>query len=392
MPLSAKIPLSLYIHLPWCLQKCPYCDFNSHALQEKLPEEIYVSALLQDLAENIAYFSESILTRPIESIFFGGGTPSLFSAQAIAKILGGVQKYLTLSTTAEITLEANPGAMEQQRFKDYRAAGVNRLSIGVQSLQNDKLKRLGRIHDREAAIHAVQIAKAGGFDNINVDLMYGLPQQTLAEALQDVQEALALQTSHFSWYQLTIEPNTAFHHAPPMLPAEEAIWQMQVEGQALLQTCGFKQYEVSAYSKNAPCRHNLNYWQFGDYLGLGAGAHSKITDYKKQIVTRHWQVKNPRDYLDAKKNKTAQRVTISQEDLIFEFMLNALRLVEGIPVHLFTERTGLTVQILKPQLTAAYRKGLLENQAEILKTTELGRRFLNDLVSLFLISKKNTPA
>jgi putative oxygen-independent coproporphyrinogen III oxidase len=381
-----KIPLSLYIHIPWCIQKCPYCDFNSHAVKEGIPEENYVTALLQDLDENLhSPLADALLNRPLTSIFFGGGTPSLFSPQAIEAILEGVQKRLKLPSEAEITLEANPGTVEQHRFKAYRSLGINRLSIGIQSLDEKKLKILGRIHDRETAIRAVKTAEEGGFENTNLDLMYGLPEQTPLEALKDLQEALTLGSTHFSWYQLTIEPNTAFYHTRPPLPAEEAIWEMQTEGQALLQTHGFHQYEVSAYSQpHKECQHNLNYWQFGDYLGIGAGAHSKITDFKQQEITRHWQHKNPRTYLDPQKSKTAQSFSVSSKDRVLEFMLNALRLNEGVTSALFEERTGLALSVIEPLLVTAKAKNLLVEDKGLLKPTELGKRFLNDLTGLFL--------
>lgn len=377
----ATSELSLYIHIPWCIKKCPYCDFNSHAIIDDMPEGTYVAALLQDLDENLHLTQGHIL----RSIFFGGGTPSLFSAQALAAILDGIQQRLSLPTNIEITLEANPGTFEQKKFKDYRSLGINRLSIGLQSLQNSQLKALGRIHDREAGIRAVKTAQDSGFERLNIDLMYGLPQQSKAAAMQDLQEALALNSSHLSWYQLTIEPNTFFHHSPPILPEDDDIWDMQLQGQIQLQDAGFKQYEVSAYSwPKQQCQHNLHYWQFGDYLGIGAGAHSKITHCEPAIVTRHWQVKNPRDYLDPKKNKTAQQVQVSPADLIFEFMLNALRLSEGVSLSLFEESTGLARTMIEPMLVRARNLQLLTEEPDFLKTTHLGKRFLNNLISLFL--------
>lgn len=374
-------PLSLYIHIPWCVKKCPYCDFNSHALVDGLPEASYVTALLQDLDENLHYAQE----RPLQSIFFGGGTPSLFSATAIGAILEGIQQRLSLKTDIEITLEANPGTLEQKKFKDYRALGINRLSLGLQSLTDSQLKVLGRIHDRETAIRAVKTAQDSGFENLNIDLMYGLPQQSQAAALQDVQEALALNTTHFSWYQLTIEPNTLFYHSPPRLPEEDDIWDIQLKGQALLQSAGFKQYEVSAYSQpEKPCQHNLNYWQFGDYLGIGAGAHSKITHREQALVTRHWQVKNPRDYLDPEQPKTAKCTEVSPQDLMFEFMLNSLRLSDGVRLSLFEERTGLTLAAIEPILVRAKNQKLLTEDKDLLKTTDFGKQFLNNLTAMFL--------
>ncbi|HSW70869.1 MAG TPA: radical SAM family heme chaperone HemW, partial [Gammaproteobacteria bacterium] len=374
-----SIPLSLYIHIPWCIQKCPYCDFNSHAVKEGIPEENYVSSLLQDLDDNLNKL-EAPIARPLTSIFFGGGTPSLFSPQAIERILEGVKQRFRLASELEITLEANPGTIEQKRFQAYRSLGINRLSLGIQSLQDSKLKALGRIHDRETAIRAVKAAQDSGFENFNLDLMYGLPEQTKAEALQDLEEALQLQPAHLSWYQLTLEPNTAFYLNPPPLPEDEAIWEMQVEGQALLLQTGFQQYEVSAYHKKQACKHNLNYWQFGDYLGIGAGAHSKISNFQEQKIYRHWQLKNPRAYL-ASKNKTADTRFLSPADLRLEFMLNALRLTEGVSFQLFEERTGLDARLLELTLQEARRKKLLEEDNLLLKPSALGKRFLNDLIA-----------
>ncbi len=383
---NAVLPLSLYIHIPWCIRKCPYCDFNSHAVKEGIPEADYVKALLEDLDENLANPErQPSLVRPLHSIFFGGGTPSLFSAQALTAILEGVQKRFSVPADTEITLEANPGTVEAERFKEYRSLGINRLSLGIQSLQDSQLKKLGRIHDREAAIRAVKTAQDGGFENLNLDLMYGLPQQNQAEALNDLEAALALGSAHLSWYQLTIEPNTAFYHTRPPLPADELIWEMQTEGQSLLQAQGFAQYEVSAYSRaDRQCQHNLNYWQFGDYLGIGAGAHSKLSHFAGAGITRHWQVKNPRDYLDRQKKKTAEARPVSAKDLPLEFMLNALRLKEGLPLSYFEERTGLHVSVIEPLLMKAWSQGLLVNDCQLLKPTELGQRFLNDLTALFL--------
>lgn len=383
MTLLAKLPLSLYIHIPWCVRKCPYCDFNSHAVKEGIPEQAYVGSLLTDLYENAA----AAENRPLQSIFFGGGTPSLFSAQAIENILNGVQKSLKFAPDIEITLEANPGTLEQGRFKDYRSLGVNRLSLGVQSLNNEQLKRLGRIHDREAALRAVQTAQDSGFDNLNIDLMYGLPEQSTASALLDLEQGLALKTPHLSWYQLTLEPNTEFYHQRPPLPEDEALWEMQNEGQALLAAHGFQQYEVSAYAKpQHECRHNLNYWLFGDYLGIGAGAHSKLTHEKEQKVYRHWQHKNPRAYMDPHKAMTAENKLISEEELVFEFMLNALRLNEGASLGLFEERTGVSRDKIESQLKKARGLKLLTDDPEELKPSEWGRRFLNNLTELFLPS------
>lgn len=379
MPIvTANIPLSLYIHLPWCVQKCPYCDFNSHALKAALPETEYVNALLADFD---AQFPR-LQGRPLVSIFFGGGTPSLFSGAAIARILNHVAKHVSLPP--EITLEANPGTVDEARFHDFRQAGVNRLSLGVQSLQDDKLKALGRIHGADAAKRAITAARQAGFDNLNIDLMFALPNQSIADALSDLTLALAHEPTHLSWYQLTIEPNTLFYHQPPALPSDDFTLEMQLAGQAMLRDAGFQQYEVSAYSKDGlQCRHNLNYWAFGDYLGIGAGAHSKITHQGE--VWRFMQPKHPQNYLrEAGSLPTVQ--VVSGNDLVFEFMLNALRLNDGVSLGLFSERTGLSVSLIEKTREIAVARGLLENNAASLKPTEKGRLFLNELIEMFLVS------
>jgi putative oxygen-independent coproporphyrinogen III oxidase len=375
-------PLSLYIHIPWCIKKCPYCDFNSHELKQSLPEDHYVETLLAEFSENVALIQE----RPLTSIFFGGGTPSLFSPHSIKRILMGIQTMTTFHPNIEITLEANPGTIDQQYFADFRPAGINRLSLGIQSLQDDKLKALGRIHDRHTAMQGIAVAQAAGFHNMNLDLMFGLPQQSLRDALADLETALSFHPTHLSWYQLTLEPNTLFYRYPPPLPADDAIWEMQLAGQALLEKAGFTQYEVSAYSQPQQlCLHNQNYWEFGDYLGIGAGAYSKITLLEKNQVVRFSQLKNPRDYLDGnKRHRSHHSQPLAAEDLILEFMLNGLRLTNGIAASLFTERTGLSRSILDPLLDKAIRRGLLKEDTAIICPTELGKRFLNDLVGLFL--------
>lgn len=380
MPIfTDTIPLSLYIHLPWCVQKCPYCDFNSHALKGNLPEALYVSALLQELEDNLPYIDD----RPLHTIFFGGGTPSLFSPSAIANILQGIRARTLISPQIEITMEANPGTIDQVRFEGFRAAGINRLSLGIQSLQDEKLKRLGRIHNSAEALRAIPLAKAAGFSNINVDLMFGLPDQTTEEACHDLTYALDEQPTHLSWYQLTLEPNTLFYQQPPPLPDEETILDMQKKGQDLLRAAGFMQYEVSAYAHSSQtCAHNLNYWQYGDYLGIGAGAHSKITHGEK--IMRAAQIKHPRDYLDLQKRKPLAWREIKAEDIIFEFMLNALRLSDGFEKKLFAARTGLDIEIIAPILMRAKQRKLLHEDAEKITPTVLGQQFLNDLVSLFL--------
>jgi len=345
-----------------------------------LPEELYVRALVKDLEEHLP----QIWGRRLTSIFFGGGTPSLFSAASVDKILREVNTRLPLGPDVEITLEANPGTIDESRFKGFRDAGINRLSLGLQSLQDEKLKALGRIHNREYALRAIEIAQRVGFDNINLDLMHGLPNQSVEDALEDLRDALVWKTNHLSWYQLTIEPNTLFHSQPPTLPTEDVLADIQEQGKSLLAQHGMYQYEVSAYSKpERECAHNLNYWEFGDYLGIGAGAHSKLTDMDKQIITRHSQIKNPRDYLSDQKFIAEQRI-ISPADTMFEFMLNALRLNQGVPSHYFAERTGLSLSIVQSVISDAIHKKLLENNPNVLCATELGQRFLNDLVGMFL--------
>lgn len=381
---SSTIPLSLYIHIPWCVRKCPYCDFNSHNAPEAIPEDLYIATLMRDLDEHISKLED----RPLISIFFGGGTPSLFTPQAIEKILLGVRQRLRFNDDIEITLEANPGTVDEARFVGFRQAGVNRLSIGVQSLQNEKLHALGRIHNREYALRAIDAAHQAGFTNFNIDLMHGLPGQSIEDALADLRDALACKPPHLSWYQLTIEPNTFFHHQPPTLPPDDTLWEIQEQGKLQLEQAGFQHYEISAYAKpHHTCKHNINYWEFGDYLGIGAGAHSKITSRKKQIITRHSQVKNPRDYLAPEKKLTQTEMILPETELPFEFMLNGLRLVDGVPSQLFIERTGLPLSTLEPMLNFAQEKMLLIKDKNKLCATEMGQRFLNDAIGLFLAKK-----
>ncbi|MDQ8039065.1 MAG: radical SAM family heme chaperone HemW [Rickettsiella sp.] len=376
-----ELPLSLYIHFPWCVRKCPYCDFNSHTLRTELPEKTYINALLEDLEQHLS----KILYRPIISIFMGGGTPSLFSPSAIKCLLDELKKRLNFSDDIEITLEVNPGTVEYQRFQAYRIAGVNRLSIGVQSFQDHQLKVLGRIHGSEEASNAVVAAKAAGFENINIDLMHGLPGQSLQEGLEDLNKTFKLTPSHISWYQLTIEPNTEFAVKPPKLPLDDKIWQLQERGKQLLLINAYRQYEISAYSKEAfICVHNRNYWEFGDYLGIGAGAHSKLTDEKEQTVIRTWKHKNPKDYLEKKDNFIGGKKSISDKELAFEFMLNAFRLYYPIPIELFEQRTGLSIAMVKKPFIEAEKLGLFVVRKNSMYLTNRGKRFYNDLVALFL--------
>lgn len=371
-------PLSLYIHIPWCIRKCPYCDFNSHAQPEQLPEQPYIEALLSDLREELKESGD----RPIHSIFFGGGTPSLFSPEAIAQILDGVKQQCQLEPQAEITLEANPGTFEEQRFQGFKDAGINRLSIGIQSFQAEQLKALGRVHNPKEAIAAASSARQL-FKKLNLDLMHGLPNQTPEQALADLQQAIELQPDHLSWYQLTIEPNTEFHAKPPSLPVDETLWEIQEQGEILLQQAGYQQYEISAYAKpNSQAQHNLNYWQFGDYIGIGAGAHGKIS-HRDGRIERHWKHRQPKAYLNATdKRSGCEQITPTERP--FEFMMNALRLTQGVPSHLFSERTQLPLEQLTPLLNNAINRGLLEPNPQQLRPTQQGRLFLNDLLQLFI--------
>lgn len=376
------IPLSLYIHLPWCVRKCPYCDFNSHALRaSEIPEDAYVDALLKDLTADLP----KIWGRSITSIFIGGGTPSLFSGAAINRLLAGVRALVHCVPDLEITLEANPGTAEQDRFIAYREAGVNRLSIGIQSLNDQKLKALGRIHGRDEALQAVAKARAAGFENFNLDLMYALPTQTLEEALTDLHSVIDLKPTHLSWYHLTLEPNTLFYHQPPSLPDDDLSADIQQQGEILLEQNGFVHYEVSAYAQaGKQCRHNLNYWQFGDYLGIGAGAHSKITDFNLQTITRFSKFKNPRDYLAADKPFIAEQQILNPEEIPLEFMLNALRLYQPIMIEDFIAKTGLPFSCIAKPLQKAQQLGLINIEEDRFTTSIQGKRFLNNLVELFM--------
>ncbi len=381
-------PLSLYVHIPWCVRKCPYCDFNSHASTDDLPEREYVDALLDDLNHE----QISLHDRVLQSIFIGGGTPSLFSAEAIDHLLSGLRTRLQLEADVEITLEANPGTVERGRFAEYRAAGINRLSIGIQSFQDELLDRIGRIHNGRDVIRAAEQAHDAGFGNFNLDLMYGLPGQTPAQSQADLRNAIDLEPAHLSWYQLTLEPNTAFHHQPPTLPDEGLMARIQTEGQELLAGSDFMQYEVSAYARaHSQCRHNLNYWQFGDYLGLGAGAHGKLSTSLPDQVWRNRKHRHPQRYLQAMTRKgdcadnpyLSSRVELETADLSAEFMLNALRLKQGVDLMLFERHTGLDPASLSVPLERALQAGLIEQDGH-LRASERGWRYLDDLVALFL--------
>lgn len=374
-------PLSLYIHIPWCVRKCPYCDFNSHAASPVLPEQEYVDALLADLDQDLP----AVYGRELSTIFFGGGTPSLFSAQALGRLLAGVQQRIPFAPDIEITLEANPGTFEQEKFVAYRQLGINRLSIGIQSFQEAKLTALGRIHTGNEAVRAADMARQAGFDNFNLDLMHGLPDQSLDDALGDLRQAIALAPTHLSWYQLTLEPNTVFWNQPPLLPEDDILWDIQEAGQALLASHGYAQYEVSAYAQpGRAARHNLNYWSFGDFIGIGAGAHGKLSHPDGRIV-RTWKTRLPKDYLNPAKAFKAGEKPLATEELPFEFLMNALRLTEGVDAALFSQRTGLSLETLATARHEAEQKGLLQVEPSRLVATARGQLFLNDLLQYFLI-------
>ncbi len=376
------IPLSHYIHIPWCIRKCPYCDFNSHNAPERLPEKAYIDALLSDLASELPY----IWGRRLESIFIGGGTPSLFTAESIDTLLCGIRELLNFRPNIEITMEANPGTFEQERFRGFREAGINRLSVGIQSFNNEHLKALGRVHSQGEALHAADIARHAGFDNFNLDLMFGLPQQNTEQALADLQQAIDLKPTHLSWYQLTLEPNTLFYKHPPQLPNDDLVAEMQISGQDLLQRSCYDQYEVSAYAQaKQECQHNRNYWEFGDYVGIGAGAHGKITD-ADLTVTRYQKYRQPAQYIQQAQSGEPRSNTnqLSDADLQFEFMLNALRLKQGFHTELYTQRTGLDKSTLASGLKSAISRDLLSINNNHIVPTDRGWLYLNEAIQFFL--------
>ncbi|MBE0484453.1 MAG: radical SAM family heme chaperone HemW [Bacterioplanes sp.] len=373
-------PLSLYVHVPWCIRKCPYCDFNSHQADESLPEQDYISALLNDLDHDLPW----VQGREIQSIFFGGGTPSLLSANAYQRLFVGLRNRLRFAPDIEITLEANPGTFEAEKFAAYRDIGINRLSIGIQSFQPEQLQKLGRVHDRAQAQTAILTAQRAGFDNINLDLMHGLPGQTVADAMADLELALSFQTTHLSWYQLTIEPNTEFYKRPPRLPEDDTLWDIQEAGLRRLQALGYDHYEISAFCRNGQqARHNVNYWQFGDYLGIGAGAHGKITLQDANVIIRTQKTRLPRDYLNPDKPFLAAQHSIEPDDIGLECLMNALRLKEGILVEQFEQRTGLSLDRVAAPIARAQALGLL-NVDRALYATDKGQQYLNELLALFL--------
>ncbi|MFJ5484731.1 radical SAM family heme chaperone HemW [Pectobacterium actinidiae] len=375
-------PLSLYIHIPWCVQKCPYCDFNSHALKGDVPHQEYVDHLLADLDADLPLASG----RELHSIFIGGGTPSLLSAEAMQALLDGVRARIPLTPDAEITMEANPGTVEADRFSGYQRAGINRISIGVQSFDPQKLARLGRIHGPDEAKRAAHLATGLGLRSFNLDLMHGLPDQSLDEALDDLRQAIALNPPHLSWYQLTIEPNTLFSSRPPTLPDDDALWDIYEQGHALLSAAGYQQYETSAYAKPGyQCQHNLNYWRFGDYLGIGCGAHGKLT-FSDGRILRTVKVRHPRGYMQGTYLDKQHDVAI--DDRPFEFFMNRFRLLEAAPREDFTAYTGLEEHSIRPQLDQALAQGYLTETTTHWQITEHGKLFLNSLLELFLAEEE----
>lgn len=383
-----KVPLSLYIHIPWCVKKCPYCDFNSHEIQNTLPKASYIDALIQDVKRE----AENIRNREIQSIFIGGGTPSIFCADSIKRLMNALRNELKLSSHTEITIEANPGTTDQENFTGFLEAGINRISIGVQSFSNTQLKILGRIHDAHTAIEAVQTAQRAGFNNINVDLMYALPEQTLSSALHDIEQAIALKPMHISYYQLTIEPNTSFYRQPPILPNSQTSWDIQQAGMDVLAKHGYQQYEVSAYAQQGhQCAHNINYWQFGDYLGIGAGAHQKLSLALPNDITRSEKPKHPQQYMKHinEDTSTTETHSLSEQDIIFEFMLNALRLKRGFTQQQFESHTGLSIEKIATPLQAHVNEGLLAKENDRIHCTARGYKFLDDVLQSWL--PKSSP-
>ncbi|MGU5770757.1 YggW family oxidoreductase [Aeromonas sp. YN13HZO-058] len=374
-------PLSLYIHVPWCVQKCPYCDFNSHAQKGELPHLEYVAALLEDLDQDLKWAQG----RPLSSIFIGGGTPSLLTVEAMQALLDGVRARIPLTADCEITMEANPGTVEADKFAGFQRAGINRISIGVQSFQQEKLTRLGRIHGPEEARKAAALAHDIKLPTFNLDLMHGLPDQSLDDALYDLQQAIDCAPPHLSWYQLTIEPNTAFASKPPKLPEDDTLWDIYEQGHAMLTASGYRQYEISAYAKEGyQCHHNLNYWRFGDYLGIGCGAHGKMTDLASGQILRTAKVKHPKGYLDPSRPYLDEQWQVTADDLPLEYFMNRFRLFEPAPKAEFEAYTGLPLERVETVLTIAQSKELIEDLGDSWQLTSLGHRYLNVLLELFM--------
>ena len=384
-------PLSLYVHIPWCIKKCPYCDFNSHEARGDIPEDAYVDALLDDLANEMPL----VWGRQLSTVFIGGGTPSLFSARALDRLLSGIRALSGLAPNVEITLEANPGTFEQHRFEEYRALGINRLSIGIQSFNPRLLTSLGRVHSADEALKACEIAHSAGFEQINLDMMFALPEQTSQELNDDIQQALAQSSTHLSFYELTLEPNTLFARFPPPVPDDETRANMQDSVIEQLDLGGFDRYEVSAYARHGNgdrnrAAHNMNYWQFGDYLGIGCGAHGKISSADTGQIVRRWKQKHPQTYLDARaaEQRLGEQKLIPVEDTALEFLMNALRLREGFAIPLFELHTGVTLDRWQPAIDDAMEQGLIEQEGLNLRATPLGFNWLNDVLQLFLPEKE----
>ncbi|PMK03638.1 radical SAM family heme chaperone HemW [Vibrio sp. 10N.261.55.A7] len=380
--------LSLYVHIPWCVQKCPYCDFNSHALKGNIPEDEYISALLEDLDSDIERYQLNANPRPIHSIFIGGGTPSLISAEGIKALLDGIESRIPFKDEIEITMEANPGTIEAERFTGYKRAGVTRISIGVQSFEQEKLERLGRIHGQQEAINAANLAHSIGLNSFNLDLMHGLPDQSIEQALGDLDKAIELNPPHLSWYQLTIEPNTMFYYKTPTLPDDDDLWDIFEQGHKKLSDAGYVQYEISGYSKpEFQCQHNLNYWRFGDYLGIGCGSHGKLSFTDGRIV-RTTKIKHPKGYLAAYQNLAKPYLSdenlVENEDRPFEFFMNRFRLMEACPKQDFIDTTGLPVNTIQEIIDNALEKGYLIETRDDWKITQKGKLFLNDLLESFM--------
>lgn len=374
-------PLSLYVHIPWCVRKCPYCDFNSHESNGEIPEAQYIDALQQDF-RNAQQYAQG---RPIQSIFFGGGTPSLFSAPGYVRLLEGLQAIVPFAPDIEITLEANPGTAERGKFADYRRAGINRLSIGVQSFDDLQLHSLGRIHGSDDARAAIEFARSAGFDNLNIDIMYGLRGQTTKDAMRDLQTAIAFEPEHLSWYQLTIEPNTEFYKRPPVLPEDDDLIDIQDSGLALLQGNGYARYEISAFARNAMmARHNLNYWRFGDYIGIGAGAHGKITQVERGQIERTRNKKQPEHYMNADGKYLAELAPIPANEIAIEYLLNVLRMPEGFSTSAFEAATGLGFELIQKQVSSLQAQELLSFEDALVRPTEKGQQFLNSVLETFL--------
>lgn len=383
---ASFIPLALYVHIPWCVQKCPYCDFNSHQMKGQIPENEYIAHVLDDLSADLKLITHKGELRQVSTIFIGGGTPSLLSIEGMQRLMDGIAKRIPLAKDAEVTMEANPGTVEAERFLGFKQAGINRISIGVQSFQTEHLKKLGRIHDDAQAKNAIDYANALGLRSFNTDLMHGLPEQSIQNALDDVRQSIHQDAPHISWYQLTIEPNTLFYSKPPVLPDDDLLWDIQLQGQALLRQHGYEQYEISAYAKPGhQCQHNLNYWRFGDYLGIGCGAHGKITNLETGQITRTEKVKHPKGYMDLAKPYLYKHHTVDTTDLAFEFFMNRFRLVEPCPKHDFEILCGRALSTIEQtQLAIAMDKNLLSEDKYSWQVTEHGKRYLNTLLEAFV--------